>query len=223
MHTIDQPAHYQVFFDFDNTITQFDILDDLIERFSISHDWVQLESEWKKGMIGSQQCLKGQLALVRITKKKLVSYLKNVGIDPWFTKIVLLLGRHGVKPIILSDDFGFIIRTVLKNHGIKGVKIICNSLKFSGDKLQLQFPHRDTTCGNCGHCKKKSLKKSLKKNTISIYIGDGRSDFCPARLTDFVFAKGSLLQHFRDSKRTCIPMNTLRDVYLFLEEKLHES
>lgn len=221
-HT-DQSNKYQVFFDFDNTITKFDILDDLIERFSVNRDWVKLEEDWKRGVIGSKQCLTEQLALVRITRKKLVSYLAKVGIDPWFKKIVQLLECHRVKPIIMSDDFDFIIRTVLNNYGLKGIKVICNTLKFRGDRLQLIFPHTDTACGSCGHCKKKSLKRSRKRNIITIYIGDGRSDFCPAGLADAVFAKGSLLKRYKDTHKQCIEMKTLRDVYYFLKEKFNES
>ncbi|MEW6171254.1 MAG: hypothetical protein AB1472_06850 [Candidatus Omnitrophota bacterium] len=66
---------YSVFIDFDNTITPFDILDDIVERFSINKNWVALEKKWKEGKIGSQECLEGQLSLVRISKNALLKYL----------------------------------------------------------------------------------------------------------------------------------------------------
>ncbi len=219
----DYSGKYQLFFDFDNTITQFDILDDIIERFSVSGDWVKLEKEWQNGRIGSKRCLQGQLALVRITRKELSAYLKKVKIDPWFKRILALVSNYYVEPVIVSDDFDFIIKSVLRNHRIDGVKVVCNALRFRGDKLQLQFPHTDSDCGTCGHCKKKSLIKRLKRNKISIYIGDGRSDFCPAKLATVVFAKGSLLRHCRDAHKPYIPMKSLRDVYSFLKEKFDES
>ncbi len=37
-----------VFFDFDNTITTFDVLDDMLARFSRNDNWIKLEEQWKK-------------------------------------------------------------------------------------------------------------------------------------------------------------------------------
>ena len=56
-----------VFFDFDNTLTSFDVLDALIERFSINEDWKALERAWQAGRIGSKECLEGQLRSIRVT------------------------------------------------------------------------------------------------------------------------------------------------------------
>lgn len=203
-----------VIFDFDNTITEFDTLDDIVERFAINKDWVGVEKMWKQGKIGSRKCLELQLGLVRITRQNLIRYLSSVKLDPYFKKLVRLLNSRKIKFIILSDNFSFIINKVLKDKGLRGIKVYSNSLKFKGDRLLLKFPHQNRSCLRCGHCKKSNLLKNSFRDKI-IYIGDGLSDVCPARHSDIVFAKGSLLKHLRKINKDCIPIRNLKDAYQY--------
>jgi 2-hydroxy-3-keto-5-methylthiopentenyl-1-phosphate phosphatase len=206
----------RVFFDFDNTITFFDVLDDIIERFSINRDWVGFERAWKRREIGSSDCLKGQLQSVRITKKDFLVYLSLIRIDPRFHKFIAILKKERMKPVIVSDSFSFIIKFILKNNGITGIRVYANTLKFSKDRLIPLFPHTNNQCRLCAHCKRNTLKKDASDKVI-IYIGDGRSDICPAEYSDLVFAKRSLLEHFRKTKRLCIGFNNLDDIYGYLK------
>ena len=201
-----------VFFDFDNTITLFDLLDDIIERFSVDTGWIALENSWRTGKISSRECLAGQLRSVRVSKKDLLQYLSQIKIDPHFYRIFAMLKREGIKPVILSDSFTFIIEAILKNNGVKGVKVYANSLRFHKGRLIPSFSYSNQRCLRCAHCKKKNLLKKDIRNKIIIYIGDGLSDVCPAEHADIVFAKGELLKHFRKKKKLCIAYNSLEDI-----------
>lgn len=214
MHNIRLPhlSECVVFFDFDNTITPFDVLDDIIKRFSIDRKWEKFESAWKRGLIGSRQCLEGQLRSVRVTREDLLRYASRIKIDPHFHKLSAMLEKEGIKPVILSDSFAFIIASILRKNKIKGVRVYANSLRFHGDRLIPAFPHRHSRCQRCAHCKKKNLLGKDIRDKIIIYIGDGHSDVCPAECSDIVFAKGSLLKHFRRTKRLCIAYNKLEDI-----------
>ncbi|MDD4899104.1 MAG: MtnX-like HAD-IB family phosphatase [Candidatus Omnitrophica bacterium] len=203
----------RVFFDFDNTLTPFDVLDDIVKRFSINKGWVSFEQAWKKGKIGSQACLEGQLRSVRVNRKDLVRYLSRIKIDPTFHKFFAMLKKEGLSPIILSDSFKFIIEEILKNNGIREVKVYANGLRFSGNRLAPFFPYRNQKCPRCAHCKKKNLLKKEVKDKIIMYVGDGLSDICPAECSDIVFAKGRLLRHFRDKKRLCVAFNSIEDIH----------
>jgi len=201
-----------VFFDFDNTITMSDVVDDIIAKFSINQEWVALENSWKRGEIGSRICLAKQFESVRVTKSELVRYLSLVRIDPHFESFLAMLKREGIKPVILSDNFTFVIETILHNNGIDGVKVYANELKFSGDRLIASFPYSDKNCGKCAHCKKKSLLGKNVRDNVIIYIGDGMSDVCPCRHADIVFAKDDLLDYFRKDKRLCLAFNNIEDI-----------
>jgi len=47
--TLPSLSECLVFFDFDNTITNFDVLDDIIRRFSADKKWVAMSGPGKKG------------------------------------------------------------------------------------------------------------------------------------------------------------------------------
>lgn len=211
---------YTVFFDFDNTITTCDVIDDMLLRFSKDKRWINLEEKWKKGKISSKECLKGQINGLRITREALDGYLLNIKLDPYFKKVINFLNLRNTEVIVLSDNFGYTLKRILVNNGIKGLKIYSNRLEFSRDKLKLSFPFGDRKCRDCAHCKKNNLLSNIKRSSLSIYIGDGLSDICPAQHADIVFAKGDLLRYFKNKKLDCVPYNTLKDVYGYFRRSL---
>lgn len=214
MHTIriPGPGDCAIFFDFDNTITPFDVLDDIVKSFSIDDNWQEFERLWKEGRIGSRACLEGQLRSVRVSRSQLLDYLLRIKVDPSFHGLLRFLRQAGLRPVILSDNFAFVIRGILRNNGISGVKVYANNLRFDRDRLEPVFPHGDNSCRRCAHCKKKNLLRNKGKKKKIVYIGDGLSDICPAESSDIVFAKGSLLRHFRKKKRPCLPFKSLKEV-----------
>lgn len=209
-----------VFFDFDNTITTFDVLDDIIQKFSKDEKWMELEEQWKKGEIGSRQCLYGQIKGVRITKDSLDEYLQDIEIDSYFKPLISFLNGKNIKWLILSDNFDYILKKILVNNGIKNTLVFSNKISFSGDKLIPSFPHTDKKCRSCAHCKKSNLFKNAAGNRMTIYIGDGRSDVCPSKYANIVFAKDSLLRYYKENKKAPIPYKGLKDVHAFLKDIL---
>ena len=209
-----------VFFDFDNTITLRDTIDSVLIDYSTSNNWLKLEKEWKSGKLGSRKCLKGQMKDVRVTKKQINAYLAEIKLDPYFKKTALFLESKKIKPIILSDNFDYFIKYVLKAHGIKGIKVFSNSMTFSGNRILTKFPLRNNKCLRCAHCKKKNMFRNTPIDAISIYIGDGLSDVCPAKHADMVFAKDHLSKVLKREKISFVPFKSLKDVYNKLRKDL---
>jgi len=207
-----------VFFDFDNTLTSFDVLDDIIEKFSVNRDWVVFENAWQNGEIGSRECLRWQMRSVRTTKAKISRYLDKIRLDGYFRDLLGLLRRNGIEPVIVSDSFSFFIERILRNNGIHGMKVYSNRLRFSGNSLVPIFPYTDKDCARCANCKKRHVFKLGNRGKTDIYIGNGLSDICPAEHSDLVFAKGNLLEHFTKIKKECIPFRNLGDVYRWFQE-----
>ncbi len=179
-----------LFLDFDNTITQGDVLDGIVERFSAGDDWRLWESEWQQGRLSTAECLERQVAGLRATEDELREHAQNVALDPGFARIVRWAATSRVPLRILSDNFRPIIEAVLAHHGHRGLSVVANELRFDGDRMVARFPHRDPACGRCAHCKAQHLRAAAGRRTI--YVGDGLSDLCPARIANAVFAKDSL-------------------------------
>ena len=209
-----------VFFDFDNTITPFDVFDDMVARFSKDDRWVALEDRWEKGEIGSRQCLKGQLAGVKAEKSMLLNYLAGISIDPYFKKIVAFLRKKGIKVFILSDNFDFFLKRILKRHGITKVPVYCNRARFIKKCFSPSFPYVSKKCPTCAHCKTKNLLANTRRDSIIFFIGDGRSDICPAKKADLVFAKGKLLEFCRKERIPHLAHRNLKQVYDYFKRSL---
>ncbi len=209
-----------VFFDFDNTITKIDVLDDMLARFSRDDKWLELEDKWSHGKIGSRQCLDGQMRGISISRPRLDKYLKTIKIDGAFKKIVRLCDSKGIKTTILSDNFEYILKGILKHNGISGIDVYCNALKISGDDLTPAFPYSDDKPNGCAHCKTKNMLANVDPGYTSIYIGDGLSDLCPSKKAGLVFAKSTLKKRLKKDKVPCVPFNDLSDVYEYLKRRL---
>jgi len=212
--------NYIAFFDFDNTITKFDILDDMLLRFSSDDKWIELEKKWKSWKIGSRECLEGQMAGIRITRKALDRYLSTIRLDPYFKKLISLFRAEKIKSIIISDDFDYILRHVLRNNGIPRLQIYSNKLRIANDRLVPSFPYINPHHRQCGNCKKKNLLANMGRDMTTLYIGDGLSDLCPSKEADIVFAKGNLQKYLKKEGCGYIPIKGLKDVYDYFKRSL---
>lgn len=217
------PSKVVVFLDFDNTIATIDTFDDIILRYSINDRWKKIEEDWKNGRIGSRECLTKQLEGVRISRKELHVYLKKVVLDPHFKKLLRFLKKKRIKTIVASDNFDFILKNIFKHNKIRNLKLYCNNLRLSGDRLFPSYPYRHKSCHQCGHCKEKNLLANTGIDSIIFYIGDGRSDICPALQADFVFAKDSLLKYFKTARLGCSSFKSLKEVHEHLRRSFDES
>ena len=218
--TKDDKGSFIVFFDFDNTITTIDVVDDMLERFSKDDGWKALEGRWQRGRIGSRECLKGQIEGIRVDKGRLDEYISTIKIDPYFKKLLALFGSRGIRSLIVSDNFDYILNNILKRNGISGIEVYCNEAGFSGDKFSPGFPFMNNKCGDCANCKKTHLLSRKSEGVRTVYIGDGRSDVCASRVSDMVFAKDYLKELFEKENLPHIAIDSLKDVYEYFERSL---
>lgn len=209
----------QVWIDFDGTISMQDVLDEMIRNYAKDDSWRQIEELWAAGKIGSRRCLTDEFALVRISPDELGELLDSIKVDPGFDPLVRLCRECGVPLTILSDGIGTFISRVLRRHDQRGFAVRANAVNHRGDTLELECPHASPTChSGAAHCKCSSAKTLGRDDRLSIYIGDGRSDLCPARSCDLVFAKGALAAALSAEGRPFVPFSGLDDVHRALEE-----
>ena len=210
---IPEARQCQVWIDFDGTITRRDLLDDLIFSYSADDSWKEIERQWQAAEIGSRQCLEFEFALLRISDGELAKVLQAVEFDPGLGALMQLLDEFSIPRAILSDGIDTFIHNTLQRHGISGVPVFSNAIERRGDRMALLCPLARPDCqSGAAHCKCGSLQKTLQAPRRSIYIGDGRSDLCPARRCDVVFAKGALADAMQNENRPIIPFDSLLDV-----------
>ena len=215
-------ARFQVFIDFDNTISRGDVLDAVIARFARSDAWRALEEDWVAGRIGARACLEGQVRNLRADWPAMESFLQTAELDPGFAGLVACLRDASVELTIVSDNFDRFIGTVLARHDFADLAVRANHVELVGDTIEPSFPYFDPGCPGCAHCKKSHFTPRRDERRV-VYIGDGLSDVCPASRADLVFAKASLLRHRQRHGLPCRPFGDLSAVTHELRTILHEN
>jgi 2-hydroxy-3-keto-5-methylthiopentenyl-1-phosphate phosphatase len=203
-----------LFFDFDNTITQGDVLDRVIERFSVTEDWRRWEDAWSRGEVSTQQCLEQQIAGLGASQAELVDFVADFPIDPNFETIVRWAAREQIELIIVSDNFSCLVREILSGKAFAELPLFANELTFSGNRPKAHFPYTSRDCARCANCKVTHFKRFPGRSTI--YVGDGLSDVCPALAADLVFAKDSLAEYLGSRGVAFQPFVSLATVAEFL-------
>ncbi len=207
------PDLAQVWLDFDGTISRVDVLDELINRYAVNESWRLIEERWQAGLIGSRECLRQEFSLVRISARELEAFVDRIEVDPGLELLLEYLAQHRVPVTILSDGIERFIKRILARRGISRLEVYANRIVQCGERLRLICPHSHTHCqAGAAHCKCASAEQLRKPGRQTIYIGDGRSDLCPARKADRVFAKGVLARALAVEHLAYIPFVSLRDV-----------
>lgn len=182
--------------DFDGTISLEDVTDTLLQRFG-RPGWQALEEAWKRGDIGSRECMKGQVALFHMDLAALDAHLDGLAIDPHFPAFVRAAQRRGIAVQVVSDGIDYAIRRILRHHDLGDLPVFANHLAPNGAcSWQLQSPYASTACMRAsGNCKCERLAAQKNRHSKVLFVGDGASDFCVAAKADFVLAKAHLIKH----------------------------
>jgi 2,3-diketo-5-methylthio-1-phosphopentane phosphatase len=204
-----------LFLDFDGTISRADVVDAILERLG-EPGWQRLEEDWKAGLIGSRQCLAGQLAFVRATPSALNAVVDAIDLDPGFPALMELAMRRGLQVHIVSDGFDYCIHRFLdrlpETHvsALRGRVHASHLEPTANGRWRTAFPHFEAPCDHgCATCKPGVMTLVNPSGAPAIFVGDGLSDRYAALAADVVFAKTSLATH---CEREGIPFVAYRDL-----------
>jgi 2-hydroxy-3-keto-5-methylthiopentenyl-1-phosphate phosphatase len=224
-----------VFSDFDGTITQADVTDLMLEEFAEA-GWREIEQEWVAGRMGSRECLRRQMALVRAPARELDALIDSVPLDRDFAAFHALTRERGIPFYVVSDGFDYVIGRVLRNCGVdgellNGSHLFSSALRVSsalrdsgalrvhgGGGLEVDFPHWPEGCAHgCATCKPEVMRRVRGAHRPVIFIGDGLSDRFAVEQADVIFAKDKLAGYCREHGMACHPFETFADIQAELE------
>ena len=204
--------------DFDNTIAEFDVSFMLLDAFA-DGDWRQILQEYREHKIPVGVFSQRTFSMIKADEKTMLDYLftgNRVGIRPGFRELLDYCSRRGFEFVITSNGLKFYIDAILKHVGVTGIEVFAAHTEFNPDGLRITYtgPDGQTVLDNF---KRLYVERHLNQGCRVAYIGDGYSDIVPASLSDYVFARDDLLNHYREKNLKCTPFNDLNDVVKGLE------
>jgi len=206
-----------IFSDFDGTIAQVDVTDVILNEFA-DPKWREVEEEWVAGRVGSRECLRRQMALVRASAEDLDALVDSVPLDPGFVAFQRWTREHRIPFCVVSDGFDYVIRRILQRCGfdgelLNGSHLFASSMRIEKDTVRVQFPHPPAPClHGCATCKPEVMRRLADGHSSVIFIGDGLSDRFAVEAADVVFAKDKLLAYGRDRNLSVSPFSTFADI-----------
>ena len=207
-------SDWVVLCDFDGTIALEDVTDSLLMRFG-RPGWDRLEAQWREGLIGSLECMAGQVALLDCSADELDEHLAGIAIDPDFAAFAEAVQTRGWPLLVVSDGLDRAISRILAREGLSHLAVMSNRLVQRGPRRwQLDFPHRAAGCAS-GTCK---CRFAAVAPARVLMVGDGASDFCVAGRADISFARKRLLEHCLDHGLPHRPVANFRQALACLPE-----
>ncbi|MBO8168659.1 MAG: MtnX-like HAD-IB family phosphatase [Thermoanaerobacteraceae bacterium] len=201
---------FAFFIDFDGTITRNDVCETLVTTFA-GDGWQEINRRWEQKELSTVECARQTFKLFTTSDpQEIRKILDNIQLDASFKDFVSYCKSHGFPIYILSDGYDFYIDYLLEKEGIE-LPYYANKLIFSPE-MDIEAPYQSADCDLCGVCKTKLMQQLQKAGQVSVYIGDGYSDFCPAKHADYVFAKKTLYRHCTATGREVFQFATFSDV-----------
>lgn len=210
---------FKIFVDFDGTITQKDIGEEMFLRFGDADKANRIIEKWIKKEITSVDTWTQLCATVKnFNPVDFDSFLNEIDIDPTFKIFIEYCKLNNFELFILSDGLDYYINRVLERENLSHLKAYTNKLLFEVDKLVPVFPYTDEECKQCANCKRNHIINNSSDEDYTVFIGDGYSDACPVQYCDFVFAKKSLLKFCETNRISFWPYKNFEDVIKQLDQ-----
>lgn len=204
---------FEIFCDFDGTLTNKDTLVVLLDKYADS-DWYSIEERALTGEIEEREALRAELALITAPDEVLEKTLQAeihpaVGVE----NLVSLVRENQWRMSVLSGGLIRFSNRLWAQWGYADIPLFANDHTRNGDgRIEVIAASTPKIKDHCNHCKRWHLEEALGRGSKVVYIGDGLTDFCPAEVAQRRYAKGTLLEYLREQNLEVIPFEDLNEV-----------
>jgi 2-hydroxy-3-keto-5-methylthiopentenyl-1-phosphate phosphatase len=194
--------------DFDGTITEVDLLDEMARTFGDPSVYREVEDGLHAGTISLRHCITREFAPVTVSLEEMTHWvLDRVRIRAGLPELVGLARDRGWGVRVLSSGFEQLIRPVLAHVGVGDIEIVANSVDPRPDGWHVLW-RDEHTCPVCGEeCKRAGLPPG-----DVVYVGDGISDRCAALASSRIFATRGLARFLDEEGVPHEPFGDFHDI-----------
>ena len=204
--------------DFDGTVTYVDVGVRMLELFA-EGDWQDIIEKYHTGKISVGRFNTDAFALVKKDKETLLKMVRaEAEAREGFFRLVDYCKKRGFRLAIVSNGLDFYIEEFFACQGLNDMEIHAARTNFTDDGIDTFYEGPD------GQVMMQGFKEAYARLFLEggskrlIYIGNGFSDYPAAKLADYTFATGPLVEYCQERKADCIPFETMDEVIARLEE-----
>lgn len=210
----------KIFCDFDGTISKNDVWINTIKQFISDRDkFENLLSDFHLGKIGTKETGNRIVELIKdFSLEKFNESIDKEEIDEYFAEFIEYCKENNFGLCVLSSGWDHYINRLLKSEDID-LKIYSTELvirESAGNKnsISTKYNFTDEYCQLCETCKRNILITNTNDldNEVSVFIGDGASDYCVSNFADIVFAKGKLASYCWKNNITYFEYKDFQDI-----------
>jgi 2-hydroxy-3-keto-5-methylthiopentenyl-1-phosphate phosphatase len=211
----DKPTLVQC--DFDGTVTLGDVSFLILDEFTGSV-WRQEFEAYMAGKITVNRFNTQTFARVKASREELDHFVRQKAVvRPGLMELLTACQARGFRFIIVSNGMKFYIETILNMLGLKEVAFIAAEACFSPQGIESWYPGPDGQPVEDGF-KEVWTQHFLRQGYRVVYIGNGTSDFPPARLCQHILGVDNLLARCREEKVDCQEFTSLSQAADFVRQ-----
>jgi 2-hydroxy-3-keto-5-methylthiopentenyl-1-phosphate phosphatase len=205
--TTETEQRRSIVIDFDGTITEDDLLDEIARLFGDPAVYQEVEDGLDAGTMPLREVITREFAPVTAPLEEVVAWvLDRVHIRRGFADFVRAAQAGGWSVHVVSSGFEELIAPVLQREGVD-VELHANRVDARAEGWFVDWRYPD----GCEECHE-SCKRSLLPPGYVVYIGDGYSDRCAALVSDRVFATRGLATYLADRGAPFEPFKDFRSI-----------
>jgi len=202
--------------DFDGTVTEEDTSFFLLDAFA-QGDWRRLLRKYKEHKISVGEFNTKAFTMVKDDKPTLLEALKGkVKVRAGFHELRNYCLKKDFRLVIVSNGLDFYIKAVLKDLGLDSIEVHAAQASFHPEGMKVQYVGPDGKRLD-DNFKVAYIKSFLKLGYRIVYVGNGDSDFPPAKYAHHVFATGELLAYCRENNLNYEPFENFIDIVRYID------
>ena len=213
--------------DFDDTTVVENVAQLLLEHFCEDGTRRHLRRQLQEKTITLKEYQERAFSSTRANREAMKAVVQaKATLRPYFKDLWRYCQSRAIPLAIVTVGLDFYVDALLEREGLEEVPRYAVKTTFAAEGIVYEYPHpwdgsgalSREECQTWGTCKCSVLAEYKRAGRSIFYVGDGRSDMCPATIADLVFARGQLARLRCESQVPYTQFKDFQDVIHALED-----
>ena len=203
--------------DFDDTVAVQNVAEVLLGRFGDGRV-EQARRMYGDGLISFKEYQERAFGGIEAGLGEMVSYVRaQVTLRTGFREMWHYCQASDIPLAVVTLGLDFYVNALLDREGLSDIPFYAVGTDFTPQGIEYHYPRAQDGCRSWGNCKCSVLESYRGRGHPIVYVGDGRSDYCPAPKADVVFARSHLAERCRETGIPFRDFADFRDVLAYLK------